>query len=344
MPVRKFKRGGVWYIRGRGPRQSKGIYRSTGTGDEALAEEIRAREEARQWDRGVRGLRGTTTFSEAANAYLKVKMPGATDANAIVRLLKWFGSWPLADIDQGAVEKYIAAKMPKTGPASQIRYAIGPVSAILNFAAKRGWCDAPKFDRPKLPPGVVRWITYEEADRLIAECAPHMAPIVIFLLLTGARVGEAMGLDWRNVDLQAGRAAFLDTKNGTSRGVPLHGRVVAALANLPHREGPVFRRPDGHAYEGRPTDAIKTGFKAACRRAGIKNLRIHDLRHTFASWMVMSGADLRTVAELLGHKSLHLVMRYSHLSPNHLRAAIERLGHGVADNKAIPAVSSQRER
>lgn len=341
MPLRKFKRAGTWYIRG--AVNGERVYQSAHTADETQAEEARARLEARLWDRRVGGLRGTTTFSEALIAYIGARDPQGTWADALDRLNNWFGPWQLGQIDQAAVERYIAAKMPKAKAGTRIHEAFGPVSAVLRFAAKRGWCDAPTFDRPTPPPGVVRWITYPEADRLLEECAEHMRPIVTFLLFTGARLGEAMALQWREVDLANRRVAFLDTKNGTSRGAPLHSRVVAALANLTRREGPVFRRPDGHAYEGTGSP-IRTGFKAACRRAGIKGFRVHDCRHTFASWYVMAGGDLRSLAELLGHKSLQLVMRYSHLAPDHLRAGVDRLGANSVQPEITAPVSRETKR
>ena len=96
------------------------------------------------------------------------------------------------------------------------------------------------------------------------------------MFYTGARAGEALWLDWRNVDLTRSHVIFVNTKNGETRGVPLNQRALLALANLPHREGDVFRRPDGFPYE-RPksiddTSAgsrIKTAFRGACKRAGI---------------------------------------------------------------------------
>jgi integrase len=111
--------------------------------------------------------------------------------------------------------------------------------------------------------------------------------------------------------------------------VPLNDVAFFALANLPRREGHVFRTPAGEPYYdngGLGGSAIKTGFRGACRRAGVDGVRVHDLRHTFASWLVADGVPLRTVGELLGHKSLAMVHRYSHLSPDHLRDAVDRIG------------------
>ena len=108
--------------------------------------------------------------------------------------------------------------------------------------------------------------------------------------------------------------------------------VLPGAPRSPHREGHVFLTPAGvPCYDsgGLGGSPIKRAFKGACRRAGIEGLRVHDTRHTFASWLVMNGTPLRTVAELLGHKSLAMVHRYSHLSPDHLRDAVNRLSNGA---------------
>ena len=126
-----------------------------------------------------------------------------------------------------------------------------PTVALLHHAAKRGMCAMPTVERPKKPEGRIRWLTLDEANRLIAACSKHLRPLVTFLLYTGTRTGEALWLDRREVDLGRGHVTFPKTKNGEPRGVPLHPRVVAELANLPHRQGEVFRRPDGMPYERR---------------------------------------------------------------------------------------------
>lgn len=133
----------------------------------------------------------------------------------------------------------------------------------------------------------------------------HLSPLVIFMLYTGARVGEALWLDWRNVDLTRAHVQFLKTKNQQPRGVPLHRRVVAALASLPQREGHVFLRPDGRPYASLHNDddsdtsagsRIKTAFRGACRRAGIESFHPHDCRHTWATCGGRRHADLQRVS------------------------------------------------
>lgn len=339
--LRKFRRGEVWYIRG--TVRGISVYETTGTSDPAQAEEYRARKEGELWSRDVRGDRGSHSFGEATLVYLKARQPGAHFKHVTLPpLIDHFERWPADKIDQAAIDAYIARHHPKAAPGTIVRAVITPMTAILRVAAKRGWCDTPAFERPPVPTPAPRWLTRDEADRLVAACRPHLVPLVTFLLHTGARLGEALSLRWSQVDLQARRVAFLDTKNGHSRGVPLNDTAWMALANLPGREGEVFRTPAGQPYSrseigGSP---IKTAFSGACRRAGLDGVHPHTLRHTFASWLVMAGVPLRTVAELLGHKTLQMVHRYSHLSPDHLRDAVLSLTRApsvhAADGDAQP--------
>jgi integrase len=166
-----------------------------------------------------------------------------------------------------------------------------------------------------------------------------MRPLAVFLIYTGARTGEALWLDWRNVNLMARQVTLTTRKtalgNPESRGVPLHERVVAALANLPHREGEVFRRPDGKPYS-RPKNLndtsagsrIKTGFLAACRRAGISDFSPHDCRHTWATWHYAANRDLGALQRLGGWKSVRMVMRYAHVNVSELAHTIDNLPGG----------------
>lgn len=158
----------------------------------------------------------------------------------------------------------------------------------------------------------------------------------MFLLYTGARAGEAPWLDWRCVDLARSHVTFPRTKNGEARGVPLHPRVIAELANLKRRSGEVFRRPDGKPYE-RPVEddddhsagtRIKTAFNGACRRAGITNFHPHDCRHTWATWHYRANRDLGALQRLGGWKSVRMEMRYAHTNVEEHRHTIDSLPGG----------------
>lgn len=319
-----------WIIRGslRGVR----VEESTGTGNRAAAEEIRAKREAEILAGSIYGHRATATFAGAALSYLE--NGGARRFTAPV--IAHFGTMPLAKIGQDALDRGAKKLYPDASPATRNRQFYAVASSILHHAAKRGWCPKPIIERPALPAGRIRWLTIDEADRLIAACSDHLRPLVIFMLYTGARAGEALWLDWRDVDLARAHVSFPKTKNGDARGVPLHPRAIAALANLGGRNSSeVFRRPDGMPYE-RPKRAddtsagtrIKTAFRAACRRAEITNFHPHDCRHTWATWHYASNRDLPGLMKLGGWKSERMVMRYAHVNVGELQHTIDRLPGG----------------
>jgi integrase len=188
----------------------------------------------------------------------------------------------------------------------------------------------------------VRWLKLEEADALIQAASPHLRPLIMFLLYTGARIGEALWLEWRNVDLARAHVSFIKTKNTEARGVPLHPRVVAALSVLELREGEVFRRPDGQPYERpRRSDDTSAGtritraFKAACRRAGLENFRVHDCRHTWATWHYAANRDLVALMRLGGWKSERMVLRYAHINVDELAHTIAALPGGLVGDSDI---------
>jgi integrase len=212
--------------------------------------------------------------------------------------------------------------------ASRRTHFYTPVSAILKHAAKRGLCNELRIERPPENDPVIRWLHKEEANRFINE-GRHIKPLLIFLFYTGARINEAMHLQWADVDLARRHVQFLDTKNGDSRGVPLHLRVVDALQSIPTNErfGDVFKRADGKPYpaECRPSDRIKTVFKRACKRAEITQFRIHDTRHTWATWRYQANRDLGALMKLGGWKTIEMVMRYTHVNVDELSSTIARL-------------------
>jgi integrase len=161
--------------------------------------------------------------------------------------------------------------------------------------------------------------------------------LIIFLFYTGARVGEALWLDWKDVDLARAHASFPKTKNGDARGVPLHPRVIAALANLKNREGCVFRRPDGGQYTRPRPKAISdtsagsrvgTAFRAALTRSKIVHFRLHDCRHTWATWHYSANRDVGALMRLGGWKSEKMVLRYAHVNVSELSHTINRLPGG----------------
>ncbi len=150
-----------------------------------------------------------------------------------------------------------------------------------------------------------------------------LRPIVLTALTTGMHFGEILALTWNDVDFRRRQIHVRDSKNGEGRVLEMSSTFMDTLQH-------VRRRPQSpHVFlgrDGRPVIDVRKAFTNACRRADISDFRFHDLRHTFASHLVMNGTDLMTVKELLGHKTLQMTLRYAHLSQSHKRQAIEALG------------------
>jgi len=200
---------------------------------------------------------------------------------------------------------------------------------MLRLGRRWGYLDqVPEIEMPKKPEGRQRYLEAEEITQLLTACAAsrtrHLSAIVTLALNTGMRKAEILGLEWALVDLSTSRLTLYRTKSGKPRGIPINRAVYDALVALQpepaQRQGLVFARRDGAAW-----GQIRTAFATALERAGIKAFRFHDLRHTAASHLVMRGASLKEVQEILGHSDFKMTLRYAHLSPAHLRSAVDRL-------------------
>lgn len=269
------------------------------------------------------------TFAEAVLSYTRAAERTPRQLDRINRLLRSLGDVPLASIDQQtALDLKTRMLRPDAAPHTYADAILMPLKAILNHAAAQRWCEPPRFVMPRDRPGRTRFLLPGEAERLIAAAAPHLRPLLVFLIGTGARMSEAMDLQWRDVDLAGGRAIFWRTKSGRRRVAELPSRVVCALGNLPHREGPVFRRPDGEPYIDRERyygGPIKRSWATAIRRAGLDpDLTPHDCRHTWASWRYALDKDLLRLKTEGGWSSVALVERYAHLLPAGQEEAIRR--------------------
>ncbi len=142
-------------------------------------------------------------------------------------------------------------------------------------------------------------------------------------LHTGMRLSEILKLKWEQADLRHGFILLEITKNGERREIPIDNTLEEMFNSMPRGLESVYVFTDPKT--GEPYKYIKRSFATALKKAGINDFRFHDLRHTFASHLVMAGVGLISVKELLGHKSLSMTMRYSHLSPSHKRKAVNIL-------------------
>ena len=164
---------------------------------------------------------------------------------------------------------------------------------------------------------------------ILADYPAHMPEFEI-ALHTGMRPSEQYGLIWSRVDLVRKLITIPKSKNGNTRHIPLNSVAQAAFEEL-------FARSSGQGrvfvnMQGEPLKGYKHWFDPAVRKAGVSFFTWYCLRHTFASRLVMAGVDLRTVAELMGHKTIQMTMRYAHLAPAHKLAAVEKLAAGWQAN------------
>lgn len=337
--LRIVKRPGseVWYLRGtvRGHR----IFETTGTAEKDLAEALRSKRETQLFEEAIIGKRVAVSFRRAALSYLEFEDRNERIEDDIQRLVEHFGDTTLSKIDQMAADGAVRAMLQRdAAPATKRRAVYAPLTTVLNHAHRRGWCERPGFELPSLPRGKTRWLTPAEALALLAGAAGHLEPILHFILCTGARVSEALGLDWVDVDLPAAKVIFRDTKNGDDRVAALCEAAMVTLANMPGEEvapgqwvkrGKVFRRDDGKPYADHEKlygGQIKTGFRGALKRAGIKTpTRPHDLRHTFATWFYALSKDPMLLKVEGGWRSLQMVERYAHLMGSEMVPEISRL-------------------
>ncbi|MFC2157551.1 tyrosine-type recombinase/integrase [Acidobacteriota bacterium] len=267
-------------------------------------------------------------FTEIYLGYSKANKAHSTywrhDRNNIKKLLTSFQNFRLSDITPMMIETYKAKRRQKVSAAT-VNRELANLKNMFTMALEWGMAKsnpAKGVKRLKEPPGRIRYLRIEEIEVLVQACANHIKPIVIIAVNTGMRKGEILKLRWDCVDLRNRNVVILNSKNNESRIIPINKTLYNEFERLcgKKRGEYVFANPDGQPYGD-----IKKGFTGAVRRAGIEDFRFHDLRHTFASYLVMSGVDLRTVQQLLGHKDLKMTMRYSQLSSKHVQESIERL-------------------
>jgi integrase len=179
----------------------------------------------------------------------------------------------------------------------------------------------------------LRYLSKEEYQTLINACDKHLRPIVITALNTGMRKGEILSLKWDNVDLKNGFILLDITKNGNRREIPINATLRHTLQDITRRLDVPYVFYDKKTAN--PYQEVKRSFKTALRKSKIHDFKFHDLRHTFASHLVMAGVDITTVKELLGHKTLTMTLRYAHLAPSHKVKAVDILDKTI--NKKFTA-------
>lgn len=310
------------------------IRQSTRTEDRQLAEAVLAKLKLEAFQAQVLGIKPKRSWQEAVVRYLEVKarLRDIKKQRQICRQLHpHFGALMLNDINGDVVWAYVQDRMKLGNMPATINRHLALIRSILRMARDEWqWIDS--FPKIRLLPGEVerdRWLTREEADRLIAACPDHLAVLVRFALATGCRAREITGLEWSRVDLNRRTAWLNQTKNGTPRGVPLNADAVAILESQVGKHAQYC-----FTFRGKPIkwELTNSAWHSALEKAGFTDLRFHDLRHTWASWHRQSGTTCDELKELGGWKSRSMVDRYAKYASEHLAVAASRIEAGRAGN------------
>jgi integrase len=289
------------------------------------------------------------TFSDVAARYAKEVITEYKERERKERQSKldWWndrlGVYLLADITTALIVECreelastITRNAERMNPATVTRY-LALISHVFNVAKREwGWLtENPVMNvrRPRESPGRVRFLDEDERERLLKACKESSNEMlylcVILALSSGMRLSELMNLTWKDVNPQVGYIVLNHTKNGSRRRVPLTGHGLALL-----KEYAKIRRLDsellfpGKQNPSKPRN-LRSSFIYALQRAEITDFHWHDLRHCTASYLAMNGASMAEISEVLGHRTLAMVKRYSHLSDGHVSNVVARMNQAI---------------
>jgi len=266
-------------------------------------------------------------FEEMARSYIQNyskpnKRSSWRDEISFKHLASFFRAKCLHEITPLDVEKYKVQRLEKVAPAT-VNRELACLKHMFNKAIE--------WDKAKENPTLkvkllreenkrVRYLEKEETEALLDACSERLRPIVITALNTGMRKSEVLHLKWSEVDLIRRKIYIYNTKSGKPRDVYINEWLVDTLLEL------VKHPKSAYVFcneKGKPYGSIRKFFETAKRKAGIEDLRFHDLRHNLASHLAMAGVGSEILQEILGHRDYRMTRRYIHLSPDHKRAAME---------------------
>jgi integrase len=282
------------------------------------------------------------TFAAVSQRFLQHQQARLTSRSysrdkgiVISHLRPFFATSKLTDIRRVDVQRFITHRSGKVSPGSVVK-EVNVLKHILSLAVDWELIQvnpAHRVKPPRLPAGRVRYLQPTELQAVLGECSEWMRPIVVLAVSTGMRRGEILGLRWLDVDRPGNRIMLPQTKNGEGRIVYLNSLAQQAIGAM----GNPAALPKDRIFNGTQMvpDYVSQLFVRACKAAGIEDFHFHDLRHTAASWMRMGGADIHTVAQILGHKDLRMAARYQHLSPAFLSDAVNLLDSAFAGSRNV---------
>jgi integrase len=333
-----YKRGDTWYIsyflNGKHVREAMGT--NKGAAEAVLNRKklaIRAGTYSDPEDAPTVSFADACDDFERRKADLKAQV---TLKGALKVFRGYFAGKQIADITEKDVDDFILYRRDtptrwKTKRAgATINREVTVLRSLLRSAVKHGMAEKNPASCPRKFPEKkrLRYLTEKEAASLLEVATisrsrdAHLA--ILIALDGGMRQGEIFNLRWSDIDFKNGQVWVRETKNGSPRHVPMTEGIRTALSSRPRRLGTDFIFW-GRVQDRRDHQGFRNGFVNLLQRAGIKDFTFHDLRHTFASHLVMAGVPLHTVGQLLGHKDPKMTMRYAHLSPGYLKEAVGNL-------------------
>ncbi|SRR5579883_173988 len=337
-----YLRGDIYWI---AYKAVHGVVReSTGTSDRKLAEAVLSKRRAEVFEGRWKGrLRDTQTpLTEAIKEFLTVyskprKLSWQDDQLILGRLTAFVGpNALLQEIDRRLIERFQLHLFAQTLSKPRINLYIATLKCFFNRCIDWGKIQANPCKGIKLYPEVTRthWLEQGQISALITCCSPRVRPIIQVALLTGLRRGDILRLTWHRIDFEQGLICITQGKTQVPLILPMSEALAEVLRNIPRDpDCPYVFQERGRMLE--PDGWLRTDFKKATRAAGVDGTRFHDLRHTAATQLRRLGRDLQVVQQLLGHKSIRMTMRYSHVHPTELRQAVNSLGR-----KIMPSLSS----
>lgn len=311
MPLKIYKRKtGIYHLRG--TFQGQRVDRSLKTRDKVIADRLRQDEEHQIVTEQIHGPRATTTFEKAALAYMKA----GGSPRFLEPLIEYFAGRTVSRITHAELVEFASDTYPDRASATINRQVFAPASAVLNYAAGQGWRSPIRVKKLREPRGKTRWLTVEEAERLIENAGP-LKLFITMALESAARSGELLSLDWENVDINDHK--FLLLPNGTKTGkqrLAYFGKRTSDL--LSQSSGRVILNSNGAPYKLRekPGSIIKGSFDRAVARAGLTDVTPHTLRHTWATWAMAMEPNIIRVKEHGGWSSTSQLERYAKVAPN----------------------------
>ena len=325
------KGSGIWWVR---YADENGRIHREKVGTKSLALKVYQKRKTEVQERRFfpeRIRRREPSVAEAIDSYLaRTENRLSCHGNYVHYASLWKAALPgktLRQVVPGDIERYANRRVAEVSKATANR-ELSFLRRVYNVAVADGDVEISPFRAVKLfkeNNQRVRYLSDEEETQLKVAMGDEWY-MVSFALHTGLRRGEQFNLRWEDLDFVTGIITVRRSKSGEARRIPMNDTVREILRTAPSRlkSRYVFASHTGET----PRDAknfINRVFGPALKTANITNLHWHDLRHTFASRLVMKGVDLRTVQELMGHKSITMTLRYAHLSPHHQLEAVQRL-------------------